>query len=159
MTTVPVKVSQERLLSLNMLVILARLAVGIAFIASSLPKLRQPFLFLGTVYKYQLIGSDYGKVIAATLPVLELTIGCLLLSGVLVGGAFLCSSLLAALFTVVQASVLARGIEVGCGCFGVGSSNDLVSLGTVLRTALLLPIALVGWWAWMRARPAATGVL
>ncbi|HKN98101.1 MAG TPA: MauE/DoxX family redox-associated membrane protein [Pseudonocardiaceae bacterium] len=51
------------------------------------------------------------------------------------------ATLLLAVFLAAQASALARGLEINCGCFG--GSDELAAIGpaTVTRTALLLLLA------------------
>jgi hypothetical protein len=122
------------------------LGFGVLLLASGGIKLGQPYEFLSSVYQYELVGPVPGLVIAAVLPVFELVLGIVLISGRLRRGALLGVMLLMALFTFVQASALSRGLLVSCGCFGghsggaeleAASSGGLVTRWTAMRTWLL----------------------
>jgi hypothetical protein len=129
------------------LVYAARLSLGCVFLASSLPKVRQPYDFLADVYKYQLTGLAWSHFIAMVLPFLELTLAVCLLGGLVVGGSFLLSGLLTLMFAAAQISALVRGLPIACGCFGSLVSSELVGYGTLARLALMFAAAAMGLWA------------
>ena len=133
---------------------IARLSIGALFIYSSLPKLRQPYDFLGNVYEYELVGPSTGVLVAVVLPWLELVIGICLLGGILVSGAFLLSVALGAVFTFAQASALYRGLGISCGCFASSAGEHTVSYLTLGRAILIIPLALLGYALYMRNSPA-----
>ena len=54
------------------------------------------------------------------LPILEVTIGTMLVLGLLTRGAAVVSALLFVAFIIGIASVWARGMSIDCGCFGGG---------------------------------------
>lgn len=118
-------------------VLFLRIALGFAFLAGSLPKMRQPYDFLSTVYEYELVGPELGMLVAMILPWFELFLGACLLGGVFLGGAFLSTIMLMALFTFAQASAVIGGLDIACGCFAT-SSKDVVGFATITRTVLLL---------------------
>lgn len=130
-----------------------RLGIGFIFLWASLPKLRQPYDFLSNVYAYQLVGPRTGVFIAVVLPWLELIIGICLLGGILVSGAFLTSVALGAVFTIVQASAMYRGLGISCGCFASSAGEGAVSYLTLSRATLIIPLALLGYVLCMRKRP------
>jgi hypothetical protein len=106
------------------------------FIASSLPKIRQPYDFLSNIYGYELLGPKMGVLVAMTLPWLELFVGVCLVGGVLVGGALLISCGMGAMFTCVLASALVRSLEISCGCFS--SAADKISYVTLIRAIVIM---------------------
>ena len=65
--------SNESLLSAFLLMV--RLGLGFMFILSSVPKIRQPYAFLGSVYGYELVGAKVGVLVAMVLPWVELGFG------------------------------------------------------------------------------------
>jgi len=71
-------------------------------------------------------------------------LGIGLLSGLFVGGAMLSCAVLMAVFTFVQASVLWRGLAISCGCFST-SDQGVISYATLIRTIVLLIVAIVGF--------------
>jgi uncharacterized membrane protein YphA (DoxX/SURF4 family) len=116
---------------------IVRLGLGCLFLWSSLPKIRQPYDFLSSVYNYELVGPKLGALIAITLPWLELLVGVCLVGGIFVSGALLASIGMAAMFTFVLASALYRGLEISCGCF---SASDAGAIGysTLIRACVIL---------------------
>jgi uncharacterized membrane protein YphA (DoxX/SURF4 family) len=97
-----------------------RLGLGCMLIYSSLPKIRQPYDFLSSVYQYELVGPKLGLLVAMTLPWLELLAGICLVGGIFVGGALLAAVAMALMFTYVVSSALYHDLEITCGCFGTG---------------------------------------
>lgn len=124
--------------------ILSRLGLGVVLCWSAVPKLVYPDRFFGNVLEYGVIGPEAASYVAAVLPWLELMLGLLLLSNILVSGAFLVSLMLLLGFSGLQAYALATGLEVSCGCFAVADEAGAVSGWTVTRAALLGVLAAVG---------------
>jgi len=120
-----------------------RVGLGCLFIYSSLPKIRQPYDFLSSVYEYELVGPKLGILVAMTLPWLELLTGLCLVGGIFVGGALLASIVMAAMFTYVLASALHRGLDISCGCFGAG--GDIISYSTLIRAVVILLFSILAY--------------
>jgi len=116
------------------------LGLGVLFLYSSLPKIRQPYDFLSAVYDYELVGPKLGLLVAMTLPWAELFVGIALVGGVFVGGALLASAAMGAMFSFVLASALYRSLDISCGCFS--SSTDKISYATLIRACLIVPVSL-----------------
>ena len=80
--------------------------------------------------------------LAASLPAVELVLAAALIFGprpwARAGG--LASAALMAVFTIAVGSVVARGVNISCGCFGAGSGP--VTMLTVLRDVALLGASL-----------------
>lgn len=131
--------------------VIVRLAIGCMFIWSSLPKIRQPYDFLSDVYGYELVGPKLGMLVAMTLPWLELFVGICLIGGIFVGGALLVSAAMGVMFAFVLSSVMYRGLEISCGCFGGGP--DLVGYSTVIRAILILLFSLIAYFGLVILRP------
>jgi len=134
------------------LVLVVRLGLGFMFIMSSVPKIRQPYSFLGSIYAYELVGPKLGVLVAMVLPWVELFTGVCLVGGVFVGGPLLASMGMGVLFTFVLGSALYRHLDISCGCFsnpGAGKISyltliraiviTLVSAGAYAGTILLAP--------------------
>ena len=134
--------SKERLLSAFVLVV--RLGLGFMFIVSSVPKIRQPYMFLGSVYGYELVGAKMGVLVAMVLPWVELFAGVCLVGGVFVGGALLAGLGMGVLFTFVLGSALWRQLDISCGCFS--SSAGKISYLTLIR-ALVITVLSAGAYA------------
>jgi uncharacterized membrane protein YphA (DoxX/SURF4 family) len=108
---------------IDSVMIIARLAIGVIFIASSIPKLMQPYDFLAGVYSYELVGAKLGVMVAIMLPWLELFVGICLVGGIFVRGAILASMGMCAMFSLALVSALWRGLEISCGCFSSADQN------------------------------------
>jgi uncharacterized membrane protein YphA (DoxX/SURF4 family) len=117
-------------------VLVVRLGLGVMFIASSVPKILQPYMFLGNVYAYELVGPKIGLVVAMVLPWLELLVGACLVGGVFVGAGLLAGTGMGVLFTFVLASALYRHLDISCGCFSTAAVGKISYL-TVTRAIVI----------------------
>jgi uncharacterized membrane protein YphA (DoxX/SURF4 family) len=120
-------------------VLVTRLVLGCMFIMSSLPKIQLPLKFLSDVYGYELVGPRLGVLVAMTLSWLELLVGVCLVGGIFVAGALLTSATMGAMFAVVLASALIRGLDISCGCFGVNTGK--INYLTLLRAVVILLVS------------------
>ncbi|HEY1683588.1 MAG TPA: MauE/DoxX family redox-associated membrane protein [Tepidisphaeraceae bacterium] len=133
----------------------ARLILGIVFLLSSIPKLREPQAFLDNVYGYQLVQPKMGILIASVLPWLELIIAINLLVGVFVGGSLVVAVVLGAIFTFANASAIIHGLSISCGCFGNSGSSSPINWTTLVISAGIGLIAFLGliWQVTARTNP------
>ena len=132
--------------------LLTRVGLGCVFLSSSLPKLRQPFDFLGSVYDYQIVGPHLGFVVAAVLPWAELIVGIALIAGIFTRGALLLSAAMAAMFAFAAAVALRYGLAISCGCFSTSGGN-MVSFMTLIRAIAILLASLGAYVAVLRGWP------
>jgi uncharacterized membrane protein YphA (DoxX/SURF4 family) len=123
-----------------------RIGLGCMFLYSSLPKIRQPYDFLSSVYKYELVGPKLGLLIAMVLPWVELFVGVCLLGGIFVGGALLVSIGMGALFTFVIGSAIYRGLNISCGCFSA-STVEQIGYSTLIRASMIMLLSMVAYVA------------
>ncbi|MGW0194079.1 MauE/DoxX family redox-associated membrane protein [Nonomuraea sp. NPDC003201] len=116
----------------------AYLAVTAVLLVAALVKLRDVPRFVRSVAGYQVLPGSLAGPAAVGVLVAELAAGGLLLApGGRRWGAVVAAALFAA-FLAAMASVMRRRMAVDCGCFG---GRDLVGAGTLLRTGLLLVLA------------------
>lgn len=130
--------------TINTSIFVIRILLGVIFILSSIPKIKQPYDFLASVYNFELVGPKLGMMVAMTLPWLELFAGICLIGGIFVSGAFLVCSAMGAMFVYVIISALVQGLEISCGCFGA-SSTDTVNYNTLIRAGAILIFAIAGY--------------
>ena len=128
-----------------------RIAIGCMFIWSSLPKIRQPYDFLASVYSYELAGPKLGMFVAMTLPFLELLVGICLIGGIFISGALLACIAMASVFSYVLGFALYKGLEITCGCFGAGST-EIVTSSTFMRALVILVLSLAAYTCAILAR-------
>ncbi|MCM2265402.1 MAG: DoxX family protein [Desulfuromonadales bacterium] len=118
---------------------LCRLLLGGVFVWAGAIKALDVPVFAGQVAAYQLLPYAWNYAVAAALPYVELLAGILLLINIRIKPATLLVGLLNAVFIVVLLSVLARGLNIDCGCFGPDAgTTPLQALG---RDAVLLALA------------------
>ena len=132
--------------------VLVRVGIGCVFLMGSIPKLRQPHAFLGSIYRYELVGPKVGFLVAMVLPWLELVVAICLIGGILAGGALLLSCLLGSMFVFAQGWALSSGLAISCGCFSA-LNPEMVSYSSFLRASFLLIAALVGYLCMLYCRP------
>jgi uncharacterized membrane protein YphA (DoxX/SURF4 family) len=131
--------SRQSLLTGSVLVV--RLGLGFVFIMSSVPKIQQPYQFLGSVYGYELVGPRMGVLVAMVLPWVELFAGVCLVGGVFVGGALLASVGMGVLFTFVLGSALYRHLDISCGCFSSNPGAGKISYITLIRAIVIMLVS------------------
>lgn len=119
-----------------------RIVLGSVFLWTGLAKTRLPYDFLSAVYDYELFGPKTGLLVASALPWVEIVVGATLLSGLMIRGGLLLSSLLLVGFTVVRGLVVwSLGLMISCGCAGpcpqVMTAGDVFSAGSLAVFSLL----------------------
>ena len=130
-----------------------RLLLGGVFVFSSLPKLLLPDLFAQSLHDSGVATVVPAGVLLYAVPILKLTVGCLLLLGSpLLGAALVWSFVLLASFTLFQSYLLAWGVDAACGCFDPTSQAPAGWVSWV-RTASLLVVSLIAGAAWSRSVP------
>lgn len=126
------------------------LFLAVVLLHSGLSKISNPYLFLSSVYGYELLSAKAGQAVAIVLPCLELVLGVCLLGRLLLDGSLAVSTVLFATFTGVQFSAVSRALDIPCGCFG-GLMNEEVSHATVARAGMLLAASIAAS-VWQLAR-------
>ena len=122
----------------------ARLLVAAVFVAAAVPKLQDPLTFAEDIRNYDAFPEFSVHLLAAMVPILELIAALALFVPRVRDGAVAIIASLDLAFIALIASVLLRGIDIRCGCFGGESdAEDAISWWTLARdVALLAPIAL-----------------
>jgi uncharacterized membrane protein YphA (DoxX/SURF4 family) len=115
-----------------------RLGLGALFAVTGALKLADPAGFAVEIHNYQILPA-LAPLLAATLPMIEIALAAALIVGrrPWVRAGALGTGALSAVFTVAVGSVIARGLNISCGCFGAGS-------GPVTWLTVLRDVALVG---------------
>lgn len=83
-------------------------------------KLANPQESIYAVRSYRMLPYDVTAPLGYALPVLEATIGLLLVVGLFTRLSAIVGSLLMVAFLIAIGSVWARGLSIDCGCFGGG---------------------------------------
>jgi uncharacterized membrane protein YphA (DoxX/SURF4 family) len=125
-----------------LIVTVMRLALGGLFIVAGALKLRDPAGFAQEIANYQL-ATALAPYLAIALPTVELVAGIAVIGAPAAwrrAGALALAGLMV-MFLVATLTVLGRGVNVDCGCFGTGSGP--VGWSTVLRDLALLGLAVL----------------
>ena len=120
---------------------LSRLVLGGLFLYAGLVKATDLTAFARDVANYQLLPYRWNYLVAATLPYVEFLAGLLLIANRRVRPAALVTGGLTAVFMLVLVSVVARGLDIDCGCFG--SDGHTTAAQALWRDAGLLLLSLV----------------
>jgi len=124
------------------LAVLARLVLGGIFLISGVAKIADPVRFLLTLREFQLIPRALESFLAVYLPWLEFLLGLCLVLGILHRTASLLVAVLNGVFILAIGSVMARGIEVDCGCFGLLADvlhlPDMADGKAIIRNLVLM---------------------
>jgi hypothetical protein len=121
------------------------MVLAVAWFQSAAAHIGNPYYFLASVYKYQIVGPRIGYYIAMLLPGLQLVLSICLVSRLYVASALLGSAILLTLFTGVQYSALVRRININCGCFGPGHSMA-IGEGSLILVLTLSAMAYVAFF-------------
>ena len=124
---------------LPIITLTAQLILGAIFIYASLDKIINPVAFVQIIESYQILLLSVVNVFAILLPWLELICGLLLLSGIwLRASATLISGILV-MFIVAMGLVVARGLDIDCGCFeSVGGTEKVGRLRIIEDLGFLI---------------------
>lgn len=125
----------------------ARLILGITLLVAGLLKVTEIDASIQSVRLYQLLPWDMAALVGTALPIVEIGVGLLLISGTFtrIAAAVGAGMMLAFIFGI--ASVWIRGISIDCGCFspgGVVEPGETQYLPEILRDVGLM---LCGLWA------------
>lgn len=122
---------------------LCRLALGGLFFYAGVIKAEDVVGFARNVANYQLLPYSWNYLVAATLPYVEVIAGGLLLFNARVRPAALLLGGLNVVFMLALASVMARGLDIDCGCFDPDGTHKTSAAAAFVRDVGLLLLAVV----------------
>lgn len=95
-----------------------QLLLGAPLVISGLIHLSNPYQFLEAVLRYDVLYDEWASVFANMMIFLSMITGLALIFDLFPQGALAISVGMFTMFAVAQLSVLVRGINAMCGCFG-----------------------------------------
>ena len=116
-----------------------RIMVGVVFLYASIDKITNTAYFASAISNYQILPDSIVNLVAIILPWLELICGFLLLIGMWYRSAALVISFLMIVFIIAITSVIIRGLDIDCGCYG---SDTLIDWSRVIEDIFLLTFSL-----------------
>ena len=117
----------------SILFLFSRLILGCVFIYACFDKILHPAEFSKAVYNYRILPDVFINLTAIMLPWLELVLGVVFILGIWMPGAVVISNLLLTMFTAALIFNLARGLDIGCGCFSTSAMESSTNIWTVLQ--------------------------
>ena len=135
-------------------VLALRVALGAVFVYAAWTKLRQPWeLFAMSIDAYKVLPYWAVLAVARTLPWAELAIGLTLMAGRWLRVSAGAASLLLLVFFALMVRAYVKGMQIDCGCFGLG---DRISASTLARDGgLLAGYLFLTWTSFLGRRKAA----
>ena len=127
------------------LFLLGRLILGGVFLYAGVLKALDVNGFAGQVAAYRLLPYAYNYLVAATLPIVEILCGVLLVLNLRIRPALLLSGGLTLVFMVALISVLLRGLDIDCGCFDPGGDSRTSPGAALLRDLILMSLIVMTW--------------
>ena len=126
--------------------------VGAVLVLAGLLKTGRPLPFGRIVEGYRVLPALAVPAVAVVLPWLEVLVGALLCATQLRLGAAAAATALSGGFLLAGGSVLIRGLETECGCFG-GWSGSVGLLSLAIEVALFGAAVTALRRAWQHTRP------
>lgn len=131
--------------------LLLRLVVGGVLVVAGWLKIENLAESRSATRAYELIPNELANFVGSLLPFVEVTLGVLLILGLLTRWSAIGGALLMVAFSAAVGSAWARGLTIDCGCFGGGGqvgANDTKYLQEIVRD-----IALAAAAVWLIVRP------
>ena len=120
----------------------ARWILGVVFIYAGIHKILDPAAFAQAVHLYQILPDGLVNLTALILPWVELFLGVLLVIGPWMPGAAVLSTLLFMVFMGALSYNMARGLDIGCGCFSSSPAAGGANIRTIVRDGMFLTVSL-----------------
>ncbi|MFK7767590.1 MAG: MauE/DoxX family redox-associated membrane protein [Mariniblastus sp.] len=93
--------------------------IGFWLVFASIPHLQNPYLFLGSIMSYEMLGPSAATFLAGILPIVQLTVGiCLIFDLFSAASQLLCLALFTMFFAAQTYLRFVLG-KTDCGCFGL----------------------------------------
>jgi len=128
--------------------ILSAIFVGYIFVRAALPKILDPLSFAKIIYHYKILPDSLVNLAAIYLPWLELLCGVvvILVPWWRAASGWLIAAMLV-VFAAGMVSVLARGLDITCGCFSTSGEGETISGMNIARNTALLACTFLVIWA------------
>lgn len=134
--------------------LVARLILGITLTVAGALKVTSIDAAINSVRAYKLLPFEITWLVGTALPIVEIVIGLMLITGTFTRVAAVLGSALMLAFIIGIASVWVRGISIDCGCFAPGGAVDPSQTQYPLEIARDLGLLLLGAWTiWRPTSP------
>ena len=131
--------------------LLARLILGAVLAVAGGLKVTSPASSARAVRAFQILPYDLAGYVGYALPVVEIVIGLLLVTGLLTRASAVVGGLLMVAFIIGIISAWTRGLAIDCGCFGGGGT--IAASQTQYGRDVLRDVGLAACAGWLVVRP------
>ncbi len=122
-----------------------RIALGVLFLYAGGRKALDPVSFLQSIENYQILPYPAAVASAFFLPYLEIFCGTALALKRLHAGALALLGALVCLFIVALLTAWLRGLNIDCGCFGLGDGKAHYGAALTRDFAILVALGFLLW--------------
>jgi uncharacterized membrane protein YphA (DoxX/SURF4 family) len=132
----------------GILIFILRVAIGALLMVAGILKAHDGFhVTADAIVGYRLLPSFAVIPLAVFLPYFEIGLGGYLLVGLFTRAVAVIAAVQFAIFTLAVATVVARHIQISCGCFGAGDTTVATWFDVARDAVLVLLAAFVAWKA------------
>lgn len=121
-----------------------RIIIGGIFLIAGLAKISDPVRFMLTLREFDMFPRSIIPFLAVFLPWLELILGMFIVIGLLYRTSAFMLAAMNIMFTLAILSVIIRGLEIDCGCFGLLADvlklPDMADYKAVIRNLIFTGI-------------------
>jgi uncharacterized membrane protein YphA (DoxX/SURF4 family) len=132
----------------------ARVALGLVMVIAGLLKISDPDQAVRAVQAYQILPQSLTHIVGYGLPLLEISLGLLLLLGLATRLAAVFAGVFMLVFIVAVSSAWIRGLSIECGCFGGGGAIDPAGKNWRYLSEILRDLLFMGLASWIFVFPA-----
>ena len=125
--------------------LLFRILLGLIFLFAGIAKISDPVRFIFTLRQFNLFSEAVIPFMALYLPWLEFILGLFLILGLLYRASAFLLACLNTMFAIAILTVVVRGMEIDCGCFGMFADilkiPDSADIKAVIRNVIFIGIS------------------
>ena len=123
----------------------SRISIGALFVVSGVIKMHGRAAFRTSLAVHTWLPRRLQSGVSITVPMLEILVGALLISGIMATYTMIASFALLFVFSIFAAVSLYRGIDHDCGCFGHRLSSVSEGYRILVRNGVLLIANAMSW--------------
>ncbi|MBI4679639.1 MAG: DoxX family membrane protein [Nitrospirae bacterium] len=125
--------------------LLFRILLGLIFLFAGIAKISDPVRFIFTLREFNLFSEAVIPFMVLYLPWLEFILGLFLILGLLYRASAFLLACLNTMFAIAILTVVVRGMEIDCGCFGMLADilkiPDSADIKAVIRNVIFSGIS------------------
>ena len=124
-----------------------KIILGLILLFSGIAKIADPSNAVNLMLEFKIVPEALILIIISALPVLEILIGVLLVSGMYHKSAVISALILFSGFLIISIYGTIIGLNSDCGCFG-SVIKSRIGWRMVVRNGVFVVGCWYGWWKW-----------